>query len=420
MAIKSQNSFPANLCLAPFVYLTLDPAKNISPCPALGGGVWNFNGQTIHKIWNNQELNDFRTGMINNQRHAVCARCWEEESIGLSSQRTRLWDMNKDPNGTETKLLETEMTPCSVIDKSFYSKGPMQLAIKVGNVCNLRCRSCNSADSVTLHVEAKHYQERYKLSNQWYLLETETKSLTEEHVEEIVGMSQNLHRLEFYGGEPLLDKQLPRLLEKLIDANLSQQISINISTNITQDLSEDLYQLLLKFKGVNISLSIDGWADKFTYLRHPADWSVVYRNIKKFMVYSARSQRHIQLLPVTTVTIMNVFDLPELVENLNREFRLKPFFIIARRPEHYSIKNIPVDLAQSIINKLKAYNDYNFGPIINAMSQIPNPAHWSEFKQWTSVIDQYRNENFVQTFPDYSELIAQHDPNFLVEVAKYS
>jgi MoaA/NifB/PqqE/SkfB family radical SAM enzyme len=416
---NTQITFPPNLCLAPFVYLTFDPAKNVSPCPALGGGVWNFKGQPIHKIWTNDELVKFRQDMLENKRHEVCARCWEEEAIGLPSQRTRLWDMNLDPNGTTTHLLETEFTPQDVLKPNYYLKGPMQLAVKVSNVCNLRCRSCNSADSITLSVEGQYYAEKFNLPNNFYLLETETKTLSDQHIDEIVSMCHNVHRLEFYGGEPLLDKQLPHLLNKLIAVGLHQQITINISTNVTQALSDDLFDTLIQFKAVNINLSIDGWGEKFTYLRHPAQWSLVYNNIKKFIKCAVRSRGRIKLLPVTTVTIMNVHDLPELVENLKQNFRMEPFFIIARNPSYFSIKHIPTAVAESIIGKLQSHAGHDYTAIINAMRQIPDPAHWAEFKQWTSMIDSYRNESFVQTFPEYTKLIANHDTNFLTEVANF-
>ena len=107
MADNKITEYPANICLAPFTYLTFDPANNVSPCPALGGSVWRFGDQTIHKIWTSPELTAFRQDMLENRRHDVCSRCWEEEAVGMPSQRTRLWDMSSDPSGTKTGILET-------------------------------------------------------------------------------------------------------------------------------------------------------------------------------------------------------------------------------------------------------------------------------------------------------------------------
>jgi MoaA/NifB/PqqE/SkfB family radical SAM enzyme len=410
MADHKVTEYPANLCLAPFAYLTFDPANNVSPCPALGGSVWRFPNQRIHKIWTNPELTAFRQAMLENRRHDVCSRCWEEEAVGMSSQRTRLWDQCADPAGTETSILETATTPQDVLQPATYEKGPMQLAIKISNVCNLRCRSCNSNDSVTLAIEGRYYQENYRLRDNVYFQETESRTFTDQQIDDVVDMCHNVRRLEFYGGEPLLDKQLPRLLQKLIDRGYSQQITINISTNVTQPLTTSLVKLLLAFEKVQINLSMDGWAEKFEYLRHPGNWNQVYRNALAYIRWARASNGRIKLLPVITVTTMNVHHLPELVSNMKQHFDLTPFLILCRKPYYFSVRNIPNEIAEEIIVRLNSYPGYDFGPIARALAEPADLAMWKEFKQWTAMIDQYRKESFSATFPEYAELIKRHDP----------
>ena len=409
MADNKITEYPANICLAPFTYLTFDPANNVSPCPALGGSVWRFGDQTIHKIWTSPELTAFRQDMLENRRHDVCSRCWEEEAVGMPSQRTRLWDMSSDPSGTKTGILETAITPADVLQPATYTKGPMQLAIKISNVCNLRCRSCNSNDSVTLSVEGRYYNKNYQLRDNVYFQETTAKTFTDQQIDDVVDMCHNVRRLEFYGGEPLLDKQLPRLLQKLIDRRYSKQITINISTNITQALTTSLVKLLLAFEKVQINLSMDGWAEKFEYLRHPGNWHQVYRNVFAFIKASIASSGRIKLLPVITVTTMNVHHLPDLVANMKQHFRLVPFLILCRKPYYFSVRNIPEPIAKEIISKLNSCPDYDFAAISRALAEPADPEMWDEFKSWTQMIDQYRKESFSATFPEYADLIKRHD-----------
>ena len=408
--------YPPNICLAPFAYLTFDPNKNVSPCPALGGSVWKFPEQTMKQIWENENVVEFRNKMLNNERHDVCARCWEEEEIGFTSQRTRLWDMCADPDGTATNILESGRTPQDVLEPATYLKGPMQLAIKISNVCNLRCRSCNSRDSITLAVEGEYYAETYGLTGEenMYIMEKESKTFADDQIDDIVSICSNVRRIEFYGGEPLLDKQLPRLLQKLIDVGYSKEITINISTNCTHELSPALVKILNEFKAVNFNLSIDGWAEQFTYIRHPGDWDVVYKNILKFIRVAITSKVQIKLLPVITVTSMNVYYLPELVKNLKEKFRLTPFMIIARLPDHFSIRHVPEPIAQEVVTKLQAYTDYDFSSIVKLLDAPADPAFWTSFKKWIRIIDEYRKEDFTATFPEYTKLIRKHDAEFLL------
>ena len=409
MADNKITEYPANICLAPFTYLTFDPANNVSPCPALGGSVWQFGDQTIHKIWTSPELTAFRQDMLENRRHDVCSRCWEEEAVGMPSQRTRLWNMSSDPSGTKTGILETAITPADVLQPATYTKGPMQLAIKISNVCNLRCRSCNSNDSVTLSVEGRYYNENYQLRDNVYFQETTAKTFTDQQIDDVVDMCHNVRRLEFYGGEPLLDKQLPRLLQKLIDRGYSKQITINISTNITQALTTSLVKLLLAFEKVQINLSMDVWAEKFEYILHPGKWDLVYKNTLAFIRWSRVSNGRITLLPVITVTTMNVHHLPDLVANMKKHFRLVPFLILCRKPYYFSVRNIPEPIAQEIISKLNSCPDYDFAAISRALAEPADPEMWDEFKSWTQMIDQYRKESFSATFPEYADLIKRHD-----------
>lgn len=292
----------------------------------------------------------------------------------------------------------------------------MQLAIKISNVCNLRCRSCNSRDSVTLAVEGEYYANEYNLigKENMYILENESKTFSDEQIDDIVNICSNVRRIEFYGGEPLLDKQLPRLLQKLIDVGYAPNITINISTNITQELTPKLIDILTSFNSVNFNLSIDGWGEKFSYLRHPGDWDFVYKNIYKFIKIAISSKIQIKLLPVITVTSMNVYYLPELVDNLKKKFRLVPFMIIARLPNHFNIRHIPAPIAKEVIDSLQAYTDYDFSSIIKLLNADADPKFWASFEKWIRIMDSYRKEDFAKTFPEYTELIRKHNPEFLL------
>jgi MoaA/NifB/PqqE/SkfB family radical SAM enzyme len=183
---------PPNLCNAPFTHFTMDANLNASPCPALGGSIWNFGGQELRTVWNSETLDNFRRHMLNNGKHDVCKRCWDEEKVGFTSERLKI---NEQGHSIEN-----------------YKKGPVQLALKISNVCNLRCRSCNSADSVTLSVEGKKYAKHSEWKNNFYIKETKRKEFTNKQIDEIVEWSGNLKRLEIYGGEPLLDVQTFNLL----------------------------------------------------------------------------------------------------------------------------------------------------------------------------------------------------------------
>jgi hypothetical protein len=128
-----------------------------------------------------------------------------------------------------------------------------------------------------------------------------------------------------------------------------------------------------------------------------------------FIKASVVSGGRIKLLPVITVTTMNVHHLPDLVANMKKHFRLVPFLILCRKPYYFSVRNIPEPIAKEIRDRLTAYTDYDFTPIVRALADAADPAMWEEFKSWTQMIDQYRKESFSTTFPEYADLIKRHD-----------
>jgi hypothetical protein len=236
---------------------------------------------------------------------------------------------------------------------------------------------------------------------------------TDQQIDEIISVCDNVRRIEFYGGEPLVDKQMPKLLKKLVDLGLAKKIQLNISTNITHRMDDSLISILGQFEQVNINLSIDGWGDKFTYLRHPAEWDKVYANIKWFINLKDSQKINMSLLPVATVTMMNVYDLPELITNLHTDFNLPIFLILAGHPSYFNIQNIPAAIAEPIAKKLEGFALHDLSSVINSLRSTGDDENWTWFNKVTSAIDKYRKESFSKTFPEYHQLIIDVDPNWV-------
>ena len=70
-------------CIAPFINLTIDPVRNTSPCPYLGGGTWNFaNENSFKSIWQSEKFENLRQSHLAGEKTPICQRCWTEEDVG--------------------------------------------------------------------------------------------------------------------------------------------------------------------------------------------------------------------------------------------------------------------------------------------------------------------------------------------------
>lgn len=410
-------NLPENLCLTPFIFATIDPAGNQSPCPTLGGNLWNFGNMPLKERWHTVELHNFRGRMLNNEQlHDTCNRCWSEEAVGGYSLRTEVWNPCNDPTGTETKLFNTEITPRDAINAEFYKKGPMQLVMKVNNICNLRCRSCNSIDSYLYKIEGERYAKKYNVPAYFYTTGPDKVEWTDEQLNEIFNFSENLVKLELYGGEPLLDKQTPKLLKKLAVSKRSKHIDLNISTNTTVRPDYKWIYTVSQFRWFNLNMSIDGLGKHFEYIRHPGKWDQVEQNIYWFHTELRRyldKRQLFTLLPSVTVSILNIYYLPELLTWFKDNLGLDAHLNIATNPHWYNIKNLPSDVKQAVVKKYKQYNIEQLEPILGFMENGQQDLEsWEEFKFWTRAKDEYRKESFAETFPEFYEIIKKSDSSF--------
>jgi sulfatase maturation enzyme AslB (radical SAM superfamily) len=256
------------------------------------------------------------------------------------------------------------------------------------------------------HKEGQHYNKKYGIDEQWYIEgPNQGVDWSDQQIDEIVEHSANLRRLEIYGGEPLIDKKLPMLLGKLIESGQSQYIDLNVSTNVTRFPSQEWINIVSHYKSFNLNLSIDGLGQQFEYLRHPARWNRVEENIHKFVELFARYD-HFFLLPTITVSTMNIYYLPELIDYLKKSTGVFPHLNLVMRPFWYRISNIHESVKSKIISKLEQSGIDQLIPYADYMrTNAAGKRGWEQFKFWTQAMDEYRGESFADTFPELYQLM---------------
>jgi organic radical activating enzyme len=381
-----------NACPALFLDATIDSTGSYSPCTALGGSGFDFAGQTFKAAWLDPKLEDARQRSQKGEQLSMCNRCWKEEAVDFVSERKYLiMDVPQHLDYT---------------DKDYYSVGPRHLNIKVSNICNLRCRTCQSKDSYLYHIEGEHYEKTYNLSQTAYTLQKFKKHFTDQQLDELFEASENLERIELYGGEPFLDDQIPKYLIRLVDAGLSKNIDFSVSTNATHELTDTWRKILTNFKNVIINVSIDGTDQQFTYMRHPGRWDMVEKNLTEFFNLEYLTT-NITVQPVVTVSALNVLSFPKVFKYFEK-YHVEPFIILVQWPTYYCVNVLPDSVKPEIEQILTSYNNPQFGPIINLLN-TNRYASWEKFKFWTQAKDQYRSENFITTFDDLGQLLLKHN-----------
>jgi hypothetical protein len=388
-----------NTCPAFFLDATIDPSGLYSPCTALGGGAFKFSNQQFKTIWIHPDLEVARSQSIAGEQLSICNRCWSEEKVGHTSTR---------------EYLMRDLRPgLDYTDPGYYLKGPRHLNIKVSNICNLRCRTCQSYDSYLYHIEGEYYEKKNNLINTVYNKEKIKKHFTDEQLDELYEFSGNLERIELYGGEPFLDDQMPKFLTRLVDNGLSKNMELFVSTNATHKLTDMWHNILINFKQVIINVSVDGIGKRFTYMRHPGNWSVAQKNIDAF--FKLAEGRTINVVPVITVSALNVWYIDEVFDYF-KQYNVEPFIIMAQTPAYYCVNVLPREIKKLVKEKLERLNNPKFDAIIKLMYTPTGftpftlrRTDWKEFKFWTKEKDAYRNECYIDTFEEFGQLLIKHN-----------
>lgn len=345
----------------------------------------SLNTDSFEKIFNSDYFKTVRKEFLNNQIPDACKKCFEYEKLGLRSKR----------------LLESDRLNFSIDDaiKITRDDGSLDsvkfefIELRLGNHCNLACRTCNPISSTKWikDWEALHFEKFYipRTEFNWPLDENFWNRLCEH--------SASTRFIYINGGEPLLiDKHL-NYLQFLIDNNYSQNISLMYSTNST--VVNDLYiDAWTKFKHVDICLSIDDIEDRNEYLRYPSKWNKTMECYQWFLNLNTYSNINVRIMQ--TVSIMNIYYLKEFYEffkdvNISRNY--------VNFPEYYSPKNLTREMKNAVLEKHKSMPFET--ELTNLLSADGDESRFKEFLSYNERLDVIRNEKFSSIFTEWSKII---------------
>ena len=373
---------PENFCSAPFLQLQASKEDKCGPCPYTAN-ILKVKGNISDK-WQSEDLENLRQSFLDNKQDSRCSRCWKEEKAGKKSLRIRLSRFKETKNAQ--KIFE------KYINTKKYLNYPKILTLIPGNECNLACPSCSSFFSSKWNslIKQQSYMEFQDATNNW--------NLTKQNYLDIVKNSQNLQKIELFGGEPFLNKQNKKqLIEPLMKKGTSKNIKLYFNTNGTIFDEKYMNELVNNFKFVEIRQSMDGINDQFEYLRYGAKFKQVCINAKKF-----------QALPNTdfeiicTVSIFNILGIEEQ-DTFMKKNDWSVYYNIANGPNHLLLHNIPEEAKKHIKlpQKFKDIQQY-----INLEKCDLNS--WRRFVQYTRVLDKNRGLSFKKTFSDLYNIVKKH------------
>ena len=335
----------------------------------------------FEKIMNSDMFKKVRKDMLDGKMPSPCSKCYKLEALGNESKRTR-----------DTSLLEFSLQDAQRITQSDGTLTEVNfefIELRLGNICNLACRSCNPQSS------SKWISDWEKLNDRKFDMPQSLFNwpLDEQFWANLAEHCNNTRKVYINGGEPLLVDKHMKFLEFLITKDLAKNITLVYSTNSTI-INDKYIDLWNAFKQVEFMVSIDDLEDRNNYLRHPAKWDKILKSFE--WLHSLGHKTYI----LQTISIMNIYYIKEFWEY----FRARGVNVshnMVHHPNYYSAANAPQHAKQAILNKIVDMPFYN--QINNFLSQEDDPQAFEKFFDENKRLDVIRNQQYEEIFKEWHD-----------------
>ena len=382
------------ICILPWISIETSPIGTARPCCLAKDEIpgYNLKQHTLEEIYHSKYMQDLRKDFLAGNKPETCQRCWDEESAGRISKR-----MN-----SKIRLKEH----VDAID--FNNIDPNQLwfiDLKLGNICNLKCRICGSWSSSKWAKEEIDYIpgiDRKQHLAYKFLTDGTWPRENPQFWDNLKTLLPNIKYLEFTGGEPFLIEQHFDLLKEAVDSNDSKHIDIHYNTNGT--VFPDGRRLWNHFNHVEIAFSIDNIGARFEYERYGAEWTEVQRNLRRFT--EMRSAK-ISTQLCTTINIQNVYYLPEICRWIEDQIFDHVYFNMLHDPWHMCISRMTPKAQKLVIDRLESHEFHpkHRAEILRIVQFIRNGqgSDGQEFLRKMQITDQYREQSFLATHEEIAK-----------------
>ena len=377
-------------CALPWMHIATSSSGNLRVCcnstpgknfiTKKDGLPYKLYLDNLEEAWDSEVYTTIRKQMINGERPEMCQRCFGEEDVGIQSARqswNKKWQKDKE----------------YIIDAPFDIK---YVDLRLGNLCNLKCRMCNPYAS-------NMWVKEWNLVNT-ALSESEYKRLSsmdwpekEKTWENLFSISHSVDEIYLTGGEPTVIKEQQKLLDYFIDNGTAKNVRLKYNTNLVK-LPSWLIERWAHFKRVQLNCSIDATGALDHYIRYPSKWNTIVKNFEKIrQLPNAGIEIH------CTVQMYNILRLSELID-WAKPYGHRIYFNILNHPEELNIRVLPEHLKDQAAAQLQPYLHLDkVQGIIDYMYAEDWNDKYHKFLEYTNVLDSSRNENLFELIPEFKD-----------------
>ena len=409
------------ICSLLWEHLSIHPHGHSSPCCEVN---WSsqtafaknkedgkYTGQNLNikngveQIINSDSYKEIRLEMLKGEVPNACLTCHNIEKVGGTSKRMR----EKKPELDYDKLTKPDGSIIPNITN---------LELRLGNFCNLKCRSCNAESSTSWIDDYYKLKNKVELPSNYDVIKNspDTNYDWVEDVDfyvDILKNSPNIDMLQVSGGEPFLVNKHSYLLDLLIENDIAKNVSIFYITNANYNFDKvrPIFDKLTKFKHVSISVSIDDIYERNTYIRSLSNFELTIKNLKRFV-----EEYNFTFSVSQTVSAFNFLYVEELTqflikENLFVENTPKPLAFINDNyvvtPDYQNANILPLEVRRAKIDSIEGKLPTEFfNRIKSNYYNSPDNGKAEKFITVAETVDSIRKEKIKDTFPELYNILS--------------
>jgi MoaA/NifB/PqqE/SkfB family radical SAM enzyme/SAM-dependent methyltransferase len=403
------------VCIIPWTNFVVRPDGTAGFCCEVGPPL-TLDGTTpghitrdgLDALWNAPEIVDVRATMARGGKPASCSVCWKREAEGGISRRILM-------NGSYRAWLgyAIERLPEIGAESGYRLDGAAQhFILDMGNVCNLKCRSCSGFSSSRIAADRVHAAWNGQDTSPDEVIRVNGVRWSDD-IDALGAMlevaAERDITVTLMGGEPFLMPNVWKLLSRLVESGVSRRIYLSLLSN-GQQLHPKLAETVPHFRGANVSLSIDGHGRLYEYLRHGADWNTLVRVIDRL-----RAMPDVALLAVVTLQNYNVLGMVELLRFLD-DYGVRVAYNAVNDPGRLAHSCLPAGVRRVAERRLRHYLEHEckaenvevvraFCHALEPVNDAFDPERFEEFMEFTNDLDATRGETLRDAAPELWSLL---------------
>ncbi len=353
-----------------------------------GDRFYNLNRDTVFDTMNSESYRKARLEVLDGKKPKACMRCYSEEAKGMASKR--LEEIKNYPEYTVGVARDATESDGTMKDVQLEF-----VELRLGNVCNVACRTCNPASSSKWRNDYDKLQKKTTFTLTTYdTMEGFRWPEREGFWDDLLQHCDNVKTFYINGGEPTLIKEHFRFLERLVELGKTD-IKLWYNINMT-NMNDKVIDLWRKFDHVKVSCSIDDLGDRNHYIRYPTKWNDVEKNFLRL------KKEGFEIDVTQTVSWMNYSTLGDFYNFFHREHGVWVHHNYVYDPDILSPAVLPKAMRDAIHNKFSnVFDDWKMQEFKKMFGGPDNPAKWEKAKEYTRNLDEIREQNILDFLPEF-------------------